>query len=401
LITKVDDKIHAVPLEQEAKHLSTIDRRKIGDMERRRNAVSVVFLLLMLLPSFLLAFQPAAWPFLFQHRSRAAMFKDPTSCTKNPPNQGEDIPEAKTNEIRKQEDQGTDEVSPSNSADEKDTRQTYSEDAPTNKEENGEVKKLSKNQLKRQQKWAQVMEVKRLRKEQEKNIKIAMAKAEGRDIEAERREMEERRKDGSGRSWRNDKWKERFEKNASKYQLCLDCSFENVMTPKEINSLASQIRFCYAFNKKAKHPVNATVTNLSGATLEHLQNNSGFDQWAHRAFEHTEQGLLDAYPDKTKLVYLTSDSENVLETLEDDKVYIIGGIVDRNRLKRAAINRAEELGIATAKLPITDYISMVTTKVLTCNHVFEILLKYRERGNDWKKAFLEVLPVRKDANERE
>jgi tRNA (guanine9-N1)-methyltransferase len=379
---------------------SIIDRRNIGDMEHRRKAVSVVFLLLMLLPSFLLAFQPAVRP-LFQHRYRAAMCKDPTSSTTNLPNQGEEIPEAKTNEKGKQKDQGTDKESRSKSTDEKDIRQTSSEDAPANKEENGEVKKLSKNQLKRQQKWAQVMEMKRRRKEQENKIKIAMAKAEGRDIEAERREMEERRKDGSGWSWRNDKWKERFEKNASKYQLCLDCSFENVMTPKEIYSLASQIRFCYAYNKKAKHPVNAKVTNLSGATLEHLQNVSGFDQWVHRAFEHTEQGLLDAYPDKTKLVYLTSDSENVLETLEDDKVYIIGGIVDRNRLKWAAINRAEELGIATAKLPITDYLSMVTTKVLTCNHVFEILLKYRERGNDWKKAFLEVLPVRKDANEKE
>jgi tRNA (guanine9-N1)-methyltransferase len=379
---------------------SIIDRRKIGDMSHRRKAVSVVFVLLIFLPSFLLAFQPV-WP-LFQNRHRAAMFKDPTSSsTTNPPNQGEEIPEAKTNEKWTQKDQGTDKESPFKSTDEKDTRQTSSEDAPANKEENGEVKKLSKNQLKRQQKWAQVMEVKRLRKEQEKNIKIAMAKAEGRDIEAERREMEERRKDGSGWSWRNDKWKERFEENASKYQLCLDCSFENVMTPKEIYSLASQIRFCYAYNKKAKHPVNAKVTNLSGATLEHLQNNHGVDQWLHRAFEHTEQGLLDAYPDKTKLIYLTSDLENVLETLEDDKVYIIGGIVDRNRLKWAAVNRAEELGIATAKLPITDYLSMDTTKVLTCNHVFEILLKYRERGNDWKKAFLEVLPVRKDANEKE
>lgn len=67
---------------------------------------------------------------------------------------------------------------------------------------------------------------------------------------------------------------------------------------------------------------------------------------------------MDAYPDKTKLVYLTSDSGNVLEALEDDKVYVIGGIVDRNRLERAAISRAEELGIATAKLPITDYLSM-------------------------------------------
>jgi tRNA (guanine9-N1)-methyltransferase len=209
--------------------------------------------------------------------------------------------------------------------------------------------------------------------------------------------MEEGRKSGVGWKFRNDKWKERFERNSSKYQICLDGSFESVMTSKEVNSLASQIRYCYASNKRAKHPVNATVTNCSGSTLDHLKNVSGFDQWVNRAFRHTEEGLSDAYPDKSKLVYLTSDSENILETLEDDKVYIIGGIVDRNRLKRAAIDRAEQLGIATAKLPITDYLSMVTTQVLTCNHVFEILVKYREHGNDWKKAFLDVLPVRKDA----
>jgi tRNA (guanine9-N1)-methyltransferase len=260
-----------------------------------------------------------------------------------------------------------------------------------------EVKKISKNQLKRKLKFAQAMEVKRRRKDQERNIKLAKAKFEGRDIEAERKEMEEGRKSGVGWKLRNDKWKERFERNSSKYQICLDCSFESIMTSKEVNSLASQIRYCYASNKRAKHPVTATATNCSGSTLDHLKNVSGFDQWANRAFRHTEEGLFDAYPDKSKLVYLTSDSENILENLEDDKVYIIGGIVDRNRLKRRAIDRAEELGVATAKLPISNYLSMVTTQVLTCNHVFEVLLKYREHGNDWKKAFLDVLPVRKDA----
>ena len=266
---------------------------------------------------------------------------------------------------------------------------------------NCEAKKLSKNQLKRQRKWAQAMEVKRRRKEQEKNIKIAKAKAEGRDIEAERRDMEERRKEGSGWNRRNDRWKDKFEQNSSKYQVCLDCSFETSMTSKEVNSLASQIRYCYAFNKRAKHPVNAKVTSLTGATLGHLQNVSGFEQWANRAFEHTEQDLLEAYPDTSKLVYLTSDSNNILDTLEDGKVYIVGGIVDRNRLKRAAINRAEELGIATAKLPIDDHLHMVTTKVLTCNHMFEILLKYREHKNDWKKTLLDVLPIRKDAKDKQ
>jgi tRNA (guanine9-N1)-methyltransferase len=105
---------------------------------------------------------------------------------------------------------------------------------------------------------------------------------------------------------------------------------------------------------------------------------------------------MEKVHDPSKLVYLTSDSPNVLDDLDNDKVYVIGGIVDRNRLKRATIDRAKELGIATARLPITQHLQLFTSKVLTCNHVFGILLKYRDCGNDWKKAMLEVLPKRKD-----
>ena len=183
-------------------------------------------------------------------------------------------------------------------------------------------------------------------------------------------------------------------------QVCIDCSYEHLMTAKEINSLSQQIRYCYASNRRSKNPVYLSVANLAGTTLDHMKNVAGFpDQWKSRAFSYSEtKSVVELHdPDaKSKLVYLTSDSDTVLEHLDDSKIYIIGGIVDRNRLKRAAISRAETFGLPTAKLPITDYFKLVTTKVLTCNHVFEILIKYRELGNDWKKAMLDVLPVRKD-----
>ena len=211
-------------------------------------------------------------------------------------------------------------------------------------ETKAEEKEMSKNQLKRKRKWEQAMAIKRRRKEQERNIRLAQAKADGRDIEIERETQEKNRKEGKGWAKRDVKWKQFFDKNSSKYGICLDCSFEDVMQKKEINSLASQIRYCYAANKKAKHPADVKATSISGTTLERLENVSGFDSWKNKAFNCTPDDLLEAYDnDTSKLVYLTSDSENVLDTLEDDKVYIIGGIVDRNRLKRAAINRAEEL----------------------------------------------------------
>ena len=265
---------------------------------------------------------------------------------------------------------------------------------------NGE-KKMSKNQLKKKRKWEKAMEVKRRRKEQQKNIKLAKAKAEGRDIEAEKEDMERRRKDGSGWARRNEWWQEMFRKQCSKYQIYLDCSFEKEMSKSEVNSLASQIRYCYASNKRAKHPVKTTACSLGGVTLDILNKVSGLDQWENRAFHITDKDISETAEDKSKLVYLTSDSTNTLAELEDDKIYIIGGIVDRNRLKRIAIDRAETLGIQTAKLPISDYLNMVATKVLTCNHVYEILLKLRENEGDWKKTLLNVLPKKKEAKEKE
>lgn len=257
------------------------------------------------------------------------------------------------------------------------------------------TKTISKNQIKRQFKWERAMEVKRRRKEQEKNIKVEQRLSEGRNIIAEQKEMEQNRKDGTGWAKRNEKWRERFKNNSSKHEIYLDCSFEEKMTYSEVNSLATQIRYCYAINKKAKHPVQLSCSSLSGETLNHLQNISGFSRWYHKAFFHTDQDIIGSYNNKSKLVYLTSDSENILTKLEDNKIYIIGGIVDRGKLKDVSLRRAEKNGIQTAKLPINEYLSLVSTKVLTCNHVFDILLKLKEKEGNWKDAILAVLPKKK------
>lgn len=51
------------------------------------------------------------------------------------------------------------------------------------------------------------------------------------------------------------------------------------------------------------------------------------------------------------------------------QVYIIGGIVDRNRLKGITYKKAVEQGIETGKLPLDQVVNMGgATRVLTVNH---------------------------------
>ncbi len=267
----------------------------------------------------------------------------------------------------------------------------------TNDETTSE-KPLSKKQLKKRKRLEKLMAVKKRKKEQKKEARAAKAKAEGRDLDEERRIQAERTKLGVGHKKRELEWQKRFGASAeTSFQVCIDCSYEASMTTKEIGSLSNQIRYCYSANKKSSHPLHLSVSSLVGQTYENLSRVEGFpDNWKERGFQCSQRSLTEMHIQKERIVYLTSDSETVLNDLDDSKIYVIGGIVDRNRLKRAAINKANELGVDTARLPIDEHLKLCATKVLTCNHVFEILQKYKDH-KDWKKALLEVLPARKDA----
>ncbi|XP_022720701.1 tRNA (guanine(9)-N1)-methyltransferase-like [Durio zibethinus] len=174
--------------------------------------------------------------------------------------------------------------------------------------------------------------------------------------------------------------------------IVVDLEFSHLMTHSEIHSLVQQIMYCYAVNGRCSFPAHLWLTGCHGEMETQLQRLPGFDKWI---IEKEKQSYIQAFSDqKDNLVYLTADSETVLHELEPTKVYIVGGLVDRNRWKGITMKKAEEQGIHTAKLPIGTYMKMSSSQVLTVNQVVEIFLKFLET-RDWQASFFQVIPQRK------
>uniref|UniRef100_A0A8D0L4D6 tRNA methyltransferase 10 homolog A n=1 Tax=Sphenodon punctatus TaxID=8508 RepID=A0A8D0L4D6_SPHPU len=180
----------------------------------------------------------------------------------------------------------------------------------------------------------------------------------------------------------------------STLRLIIDCSFDSLMELKDVKKLHKQIQRCYAENRKALHPVQFYITSHGGQLKNNMnETDKGWVNWKdiHIRPEHYNELMK-----KEDLVYLTSDSSEVLNELDESKAYVIGGLVDHNHHKGITYKRALEEGVGHAQLPLGNFVKMNSRKVLAVNHVFEIILMYLEK-RDWKEAFFSVLPQRKGA----
>ncbi|KAM7501077.1 hypothetical protein LguiA_025491 [Lonicera macranthoides] len=266
----------------------------------------------------------------------------------------------------------------------------------------GLSKRAQKKVLKRQKYEAKKAEKKAAAKEQKK-----------REVERKRKEWEEKLASlseeerskliESRKGMRKERMDKRSEERLNKIQrlttaklhaqnIVIDLDFSHLMSPNEINSLVQQIMYCYAVNGRCTSPAHLWFTGCQGEMGSQLQRLPGFDKWI---IDKDARPYIDTFQDqKENLVYLTADSETMLDELDPKKIYIVGGLVDRNRWKGITMKKAEEQMIQTAKLPIGTFLKMSSSQVLTVNQVIEILLKYLET-RDWKASFFQVIPQRK------
>ncbi|WWD18116.1 hypothetical protein CI109_102565 [Kwoniella shandongensis] len=299
---------------------------------------------------------------------------------------------------------------------------------------------MSKNAMKRAAKQARMEAVKPLKRAAEKErrkirtAQLAKGYAEGTLTEEEREIVERRKRLEKQRKVARRKAEHGEEGDGWGGGVVVDLGFDELMNEQEIASMSQQLGYLYSTNRTAKLPIKTILhTTFSPAAAPRLWEkmvNSNWGKW-NRCYWWSEgldnlksaldgkstapfekgpsstekeglEGCLSGpnlpsglEAGKHKLVYLSADAEEELSTLSEDEVYIIGGIVDRNRYKNLCQDKAEKLGIRTARLPIGTYLAnLPTRKVLTVNQVFEILLRYLEL-QDWAAAFEAVIPQRK------
>jgi tRNA (guanine9-N1)-methyltransferase len=239
---------------------------------------------------------------------------------------------------------------------------------------------LSKKQKKKLEKRQKLQEMKKNLREKERakrKLKKVQAKEQGIKYEGPTRKQLKLNK---------------ADVESASFQISIDLSFDEFMTEKDLSSLCSQLLRIYTANRRAKKPIPIHFTGLKENTrmYEQIEKNEGWKNWD--VIPHSES--YSEIFDNDKIVYLTSESENVLDKFEDGHCYIIGGIVDHNSQKGLTLDLAEKQGIKTARLPLSEYVSITSRSVLTVNQCFEILLGVSE-GKSWKEILMQVLPQRK------
>lgn len=175
----------------------------------------------------------------------------------------------------------------------------------------------------------------------------------------------------------------KMENSKNTVRVAIDFDYDELMIDKDIAKCAKQLLRVYTLNRKSTMPIRLHYTSLRpNSKIENsLKRNDGYHNWDVKM---TSESYLKLF-DRNSIVYLTSDSDHVLDALDPNAAYIIGGLVDHNHHKGLSLQKAEANGLKTARLPLNEYISMKTRTVLTIVHgMCTVAVTRNSQTRDWR-----------------
>jgi len=175
----------------------------------------------------------------------------------------------------------------------------------------------------------------------------------------------------------------------------IDLSFIPLLKFPELYSLIKQLVFIYGTIRRHERPLKFHLIGCKEANT-FLSRFMAHSCYSKLTFIETVDARLHEIMEKesdqnrTKYIYLSPESKNILECVDPDHIYVIGGIVDHNRLKDQSYQYCLKHGIRTAKFPISkDYDRLI----LAVNHVF-CILQDMANGGKFEEILGHYIPSR-------
>jgi hypothetical protein len=138
--------------------------------------------------------------------------------------------------------------------------------------------------------------------------------------------------------------------------VVFDFQFEHLnVYEKSLRSLLMQITQAYGANARSFDPFRLYFTSFKkdgkfNSAME--DRNINIDDLM---VVDSEKSYLDLFP-KEKLIYLSPNSKNEMQEVDEDKVYIIGVLSDEREKSPHTYNQARLEGIKTERFPIEKYV---------------------------------------------
>ena len=178
-------------------------------------------------------------------------------------------------------------------------------------------------------------------------------------------------------------------------QVCIDLSFEESHSEVEKKSMLYQVCLAYGVLRKAEKPVHLHITGIGKITPATML---AFTDLGAMNWEFTTRHDNSAWEefDRDKVVILSPDAEEALpEELDENLVYVIGGIVDRTVRKAVSLDMANKQEIRTMRLPIQEHLrGKYQSPVLNIDTVVSCLCSYMHLRT-WKEALETSMPKRR------